>query len=589
MKRKAGALLIILCLMLSACTRAEETAPNSVKVAPEPVSSGKTEVVSDENMISETAESKATEPIVLKVYSQLSSRSGLHDQGWFAKLMLDKYNVKLCYITEFDTEKEPEIEADLIVYGSSRTQYRKAAAKGLLLDWEAEGLLENHGTYILENMSHALEHNRRLILEENKIFGLGDSVVPHAEVSEDFFYTWDIRWDLYKELGYPQVADLEDFVLLLEDMKELCPVDEEGEETYAMSLWSEWDRYGDIPMVVGSLATAYYGYDDFHLGLYDTTSGTFHGALEEDGPYEEMLAFFNTLYRKGLLDPASKTQSYEEASEKTKAGGVLFSVFDYAGSSTYNTEDHMTENKYMAAMPPAEASPAAYGLSVYGGNRIWSIGANTPYPELCMEILNWFCTPEGRVTYAYGPKGVTWDYDEERNTYFTELGRQCFLALHTKIPEEYGGGTFGDGSPQFNNVTWSIHAPNPETNGESYDCESWKSNTPAAACAMEQDWRDYTKAVNATEYIKTGKHVIIPKVTYEAAPKETAFAQTWEQVRSCIMDGSWAAIYAESEEEFEKLLSEMRSKAAECGYAHCVTWCEFEAEKRKKLEQAVRE
>lgn len=59
MKRKAGALLIILCLMLSACGRAEETAPNSVKVTPEPVPSGKTEVVSDENVISETAESEA--------------------------------------------------------------------------------------------------------------------------------------------------------------------------------------------------------------------------------------------------------------------------------------------------------------------------------------------------------------------------------------------------------------------------------------------------------------------------------------------------------------------------------------------------
>ena len=78
----------------------------------------------------------------------------------------------------------------------------------------------------------------------------------------------------------------------------------------------------------------------------------------------------------------------------------------------YNSDSHAAEGKAMYPCPPEEATPIAYGLNVYGGNRIWSIGAKTEYPELCMAILNWLSTPEGRMTSEYGPKDVCWYYDE---------------------------------------------------------------------------------------------------------------------------------------------------------------------------------
>ena len=78
----------------------------------------------------------------------------------------------------------------------------------------------------------------------------------------------------------------------------------------------------------------------------------------------------------------------------------------------YNSETHAVDGKAMYPLPSEEASPIAYGLNVYGGNRIWSIGAKSEYPELCMAILNWLSTPEGRMTAEYGPKDVYWYYDE---------------------------------------------------------------------------------------------------------------------------------------------------------------------------------
>ncbi len=146
-----------------------------------------------------------------------------------------------------------------------------------------------------------------------------------------------------------------------------------------------------------------------------------------------MLKFYNDLYRAGLVDPDSMTQTYDQMSAKVKSGGVLFSIFNYSGSLGYNTDAHLKAGKYMYCMKPEEAKPIVYGMNTQGGDRITTIGAKTEYPDLCMEIINYFATPEGFMTYKYGPKGETWDYDKDHNTYFTELGKKTHADGKTKM------------------------------------------------------------------------------------------------------------------------------------------------------------
>ncbi len=529
------------------------------------------------------------QPIELIVYSQLSSFMG-EQEGWFADVLLDKFNVKLIITPDYEAVFEDIMgdkrAADIMVFGSTGEHYKQAVEEGKLLDWEADDLLAEHGAYILGNMPYALEYNRGLTPEAGKIFGFGNSVATSVQDFEDCFYTWDIRWDLYKELGYPKVNNLEDLVTLFEDMKEICPVDENGNEVYAMSIWSDWDE--SMAMYVKSMASAYYGYDEFHLGLYDTETGSFYGALDENGPYLEMLSFFNTLYRKGLLDPESRTQTYDDMITKMQSGGVLFSIFNYAGNLTYNTEGHIAQGKYMASLLPEEASPIVYGLSVFGGNRVWTISADSIYPELCMEILNWLCTPEGRMVSEYGPQGITWDYDEEGNTYFTELGKACYMDGTTIMTGKYAGQRFWDGTPQINNITWSSNAANPDSNGETYNAHNWKSNIPEACCDMEQDWRNYTGALTVNEYIRSKSYVVAPATYYTESEKSDELEAAWELAADCIIAGSWEAIYAKSDSEFEDIVDNMIEEAVACGYEECIKWCENEAEVRYGLEEEIR-
>ena len=56
-----------------------------------------------------------------------------------------------------------------------------------------------------------------------------------------------------------------------------------------------------------------------------------------------------------------------------------------------------------------------------------------------MEIINYLATPEGRMTMEYGPKGYTWDYDDQKHAYLTDVGMKCQKDKNTTMGGGYKG------------------------------------------------------------------------------------------------------------------------------------------------------
>ena len=249
----------------------------------------------------------------------------------------------------------------------------------------------------------------------------------------------------------------------------------------------------------------------------------------------------------------------------------------------YNSEAHAAEGKAMYPCPPAEAQPIAYGQNIYGGNRPWTIGANTEYPELCMAIINWLATPEGRMTMEYGPEGVCWYYDENGKTCFTDLGKTVKLDNTAEMADGYTG-TFEDGSFKMNNTTWGIDAENPDSNGDSYNYKKWESYNSEAGSEIEADWREVTGCNTADERIGQTNYRLAPGTTYAAGVKSDELQVVWNQVAECIKTNSWAAIYAETDEEFEQIVDNMITEATDYGYDQCVEFQENEAKIRAEKE-----
>lgn len=556
---------------------------------------GNVEVPDTAALKEELAQLYGDETVQLTVYSQLANYSGKLT-GWFAKILKDNFNCEVTIIPEsdgtFDTRMASGNLGDIVIFGNDGEQYKRAVESGMLFEWNDENLLDEYGAYIKANMPYALEKNYDInegVTGGIELYGFGHDVATSPEDHQEFMYSWDTRWDLYDQLGRPDVKTLDDYMELALEMKKICPTDENGNPTYAYSIWPDWD--GNMVMFVKAFAMAYWGYDEFEMGLYDVESGEFFFALDEDGPYLQSLKFFNKLYQNNLIDPNSMTQTYNEATEKVTAGGTFFALFNYAGSMFYNTEEHIADNKMMLPLRPDDASPLAYGMNIRGSNRIWSIGKGTEYPELCMAIINYLSTPEGFMTYKYGPKDVCWYYNENDQPCFTELGEKTYTNPEEIMPDEWGGGMFKDGLFAANNTTWAIDAKNPETDGEKYNPVTWASRQTDARCDIEQAWRDYTGCVLADEYLDSGNYKIaVGGASYSAAAQSDELKIVWEQVKNCIVNNSWKAMYAATDEEYDKIVADMIAQYKEYDpNGECRAWCVEQAAVRHEAEPAVGE
>ena len=540
------------------------------------------------------------EPITLNVYSQLANYSGLQGH-WSADLLLDMFNVKINIIPNsegtYATRMERGNLGDIVVWGTDGEDYQEAVKQGLLLDWEEDGLCEEYAPYVWEHFQPAMDSNR-IKSGDGKIHGFGHSIALDAASHQDFFYTWDIRWDLYKQLGYPQVKDLDGLYDLFVAMKEICPEDENGNPTYAVSLWPAWD--GNMVMYVKSMATAYYGWDEFEQGLISPETGEFQGCLQEGGMYLEMLKFFNRLYRAGLVDPNSSTNSWDKMAEKVKVGGTFFSIFDFAGSIIYNTTEHMADGKFMGTMVPDEGTPICYGANTTGGNRLWSIGADAEYPELCLAVIDWLSTPEGTMTMLYGPKGFTWDYDAEGGACFTELGLKTSKDSQYDITgltltgprtgtEYVQSGTYHDGELQINNTTLDATQLNPDSRKqETIKSDGWVSVVNSSLTDIQNDWCAWAGAETVQQYLEKHPYkLMLSRGNYAAGKMDSELKAKSKMIMDLVKTYSWRAIYAQNDGEFNFHVNEMIRNCKANRYDDYMAWCEAEAAKCWEAQQAL--
>ncbi len=551
---------------------------------------------SSDTKSSDSSSDVPAEELALTVFSQTANWSG--DQtGWAATLLKDYFNVTMTIVPDTDGAYQTRMEngnlGDLVIWGKNGTEYQSAVEQGKLYDWDEDKTLDNEGTDLKKYFQKAIDANKELN-SDGKIHGIGNNVTNEKGEHDLFIYNWGVRWDLYQKIGHPEVKTLDDLEDVLKKMQEACPSGDDGKPTYALSIWPDWD--GTMVMYVKGLASAYYGYDELGIGLYDSSNGDFLDALSDDGPYMKALKFVNKLYRDGLVDPDSMTQTYDEMISKVRNGNVLMSIFDFAGATAYNNDNHIADGKIMLPLVPKDAKLIVQGLSTMGQERVWSIGELCSDPDRVMQVINWLYTPEGALTNLYGPKGLMWEYDSDGNTKFTDLGKTCFEDPTTsldgvewtspKTGTKYTlSGTYADGSFQLNNTSWANGAKNPEASGDCFYQGTWKTNIVDPRNDAEKDWRDVTGADSQWNYLNTADLAIIPAANFAEGTRSSELELTWQQVIKTIKEGSWKAIYAKDDAEFASLVKSMQDTCAGYGYDDCVEWCKSEATRRFGLQE----
>jgi multiple sugar transport system substrate-binding protein/putative aldouronate transport system substrate-binding protein len=313
---------------------------------------------------------------------------------------------------------------------------------------------------------------------------------------------------------------------------------------------------------------------------------TWQDCLAEGGFYLRCLRFYNQLFQRGLLDPDSMTQGADGAAEDYISGGAFFNIFTFAGAMQYNTEEHLNEGKAMYPIIMEDQKTLMSGLNVFGGSRVITIGANTQYPELCMEIINWLSTPEGKMVTTYGPKGVTWDYDENEKSYLTELGLKTVADGDTEMTDGYAG-TYKDGVNAINFETWNMDATNPDANGETYNYESWASYNESLKHDILDEWREFTGFTTQDEYMNSKNKAVTVGTNYSETKRSDELELKWEQSSKNICDYSWKAIYARDDDEYDKIVKEMKEVVLSYGYEELCDFYRAEADRRKAAEDLI--
>ena len=507
--------------------------------------------------------------MTVEVFDGLANYQG-EQKGWFAKIIKDKFNIKLNIVapnvagggsTLFDTRAAAGNLGDIVIYGYDTGKGAKLVKSGLIADMTP--YLD--GMDYINKYKDATDYVNEQIGQESGVWGIPSAVVDTLtpdQASEGLEPTFGpyLRWDLYKEIGYPEIDTLEDLIPVLKQMQDKAREESGTDDIYAMSLFKDWD--GNM-MNNAKQPTCFYGYDEVGFVLAKGDGSDFESITQEDGIYERVIKFFNAAYRAGIVDPESTTQNYDTMNSKYKDGKVLFSFWPWLGQAAYNTNSNKAEGKGFMLAPLKDMKIFSYGATPRGDKTMIALGSQAKNKQRLVKFINWLYSPEGvydssnQTGGSAGPQGLNWEIKDGQPV-LTEFGSSVLSGESENVPEEWGGGSYSDGISALNFTTVTVNDIDPDT-GYTYNPVLWPSEIEKAnQNTLNQDWQEHMGASTTMEYLKNNDMLLVGAGSSYVQPEEDSQISTLRgSIKTEIVNSSWKASFADSESECEKIFSEM--------------------------------
>ncbi len=545
------------------------------------------------SFISESKEESPYEEfLVIDVFDGLANYQGIQS-GWFAKLVKDKFNMQLNIIapnvagggdTLFEVRCAAGNLGDIIIFSGEKQVLQNIVTSGLILDMEP---------YIKDKDIMRFETAIRNVnnsITPKGLFAIPTELSSNAPTvpseSKEPTYGPYIRWDLYKELGYPKIGTLEELLPVLKQMQELEPVTEEGEKTYAFSFFRDWDAN---LMNAAKQPCCFYGYDESGFVLVKADSSDYQSIIDEDSLYVRVLKWYFDANQMGLVDPDSPTLNFQGLVEKYERGQILYSPWPWVAQQHYNIISNKNTGKGFMMADIEDMQIYSYGCSVNGNYKtIVAVGSQTKDPERMVDFINWLYSPDGIVANGVnsmadtaGPEGLCWEYGED-GPYLTEFGKKALLEGDAQVPEEWGGGSWKDGISMLNFMP--VTKCEIDDQGYYYSFQMWDSLNDARSTPLDRNWKEIMKAETTLEYLIGNQKIMVsPGCGYSIPPETSEQAAVRKQCRNVIQRYSWEMIFAKDEEEFYSLLREMQTEAISLGYEEMLA---LDMENAKAREEA---
>lgn len=545
----------------SSTTKTQEEASNSETKATE----GKT-----------PGEEKYPDFITVDVFDGLANYQGIQS-GWFAKIVKDKFNMELNMIapnvagggdTLYQTRSAAGDLGDLVIYGADDGKLQDMVTAGLLTDLtDLIGDKEN-----LKKYQSGMDSLNKLVKEDG-IYAIPSSVSeqPATTPAEGLDPTFGpyLRWDAYKAVGYPQMSTLEDLLPVLKAMQDAVPTSDTGKQTYAISLFKDWD--GNM-MCLAKQPTCFYGYDEIGFVLARADGGGYQSIIDSDSIYTRVLKLYYDANQMGILDPESTTQNNDTLYTKYQDGQILYSPWPWVGQPAYNTPDNKAAGKGFMIAPIDDMKVLSIGCTPDGNRQCIAIGNKAEDKERLIDFIDWLYSPEGiecsaaQTSKSCGPEGLTWEM-KDGVANLTDFGWEAFYGGgDTQVPDEWGGGAWKDGVSALNFQAVSPADIDPRT-GLAYNYTVWDSVLEKNTTPLDTDWQAQMKAKTTLEYLMNNdKLMVAPGSSYITPAEDSEITTLRGQCKAIIIEYSWKMVFASSEDEFNSLLKDMQETVKGLGY-----------------------
>lgn len=269
-----------------------------------------------------------------------------------------------------------------------------------------DDLVASRGKDIMTTIAQTVDFSKKFLSDKTgKLYFLPTNVGPDMMGNEPSI-GFVIRWDYYKELGYPAVNNENDLLNVLKQMMDKHPAADSGAKVYGVGSWSAdwglWTYFMPMASVYGYSNWGPYGY------VYKCdTNDILNNYTDPESPLWKTVAFYNKANQMGIFDPDSFTMKFEDFQAKATNGQELY------GPATWAFGD--INGKLSKDGRGFEVLPLDWGYQWNGANQIgwvdksYTISKNCKYPERAMDLINYLWSYDGsRLAYS-GVKGQQWN------------------------------------------------------------------------------------------------------------------------------------------------------------------------------------
>ena len=363
-------------------------------------------------MCSFTVAASAEEPMEIVFFDDAANYNG-EQTGWFAKVVLDRFNIKLNIIATqvigdevFATRSADGDLGDIIIMDKSK--FADVVKAGLVKDISDKiGEIKSLQPFIsqIDTFNHDF-----LGMEAGVYYGIPDQMTdtsPTTLTSEMVYSSPQLRWDLYKAIGMPEIKDENDLLDALAKIHEIHPTNEAGDPAYPISLWPDWDNGDNMsgPANVVQLTT-WWG-DKLKGSAMLKPDFSFVKLYDRDSGYYKATKFINKAYQMGLVDPESFEQDWNSIHPKISSGRIDLIWYDWQ-PGFWNSQERLDNGTAFQMIPVTNFFYYADADTYYGGDRAWGIGSKVEgekYDKI-IEFLDWYASPEGLTFEHCGIEGL---------------------------------------------------------------------------------------------------------------------------------------------------------------------------------------